>query len=83
MDRYKFQRPWFNREPGSLVDESELRLGIIRTLISMNVLVKVEDEKLDSDKDERPTKPSRKPRASKKASAGKRVQSGRSNRKSD
>lgn len=77
MDRYKFTRPWFNREPGSFVDESELRLGIIRTLVSMNVLVKVEDDKLDDPKNVKPAKSGSKPRRSKGTPKSGRKRTGR------
>lgn len=83
MDKYKFQRPWFNREPGSLVDESELRLGIIRTLVSMNVLVKVEDVKLDSKKNVKPAGDGSKPRGSKGPSKGSRKRTRRTDKPAD
>ena len=66
MDRFKFIKPRLGFEVGRVVDESELRLGIIRTLVSMNVLVKVEDGKqLDDQENVKPK------RASAKSSGGK------------
>jgi hypothetical protein len=77
MDRFKFIQPRLGFEVGRIVDESTLRLGIIRTLVSMRVLEKVEDDKLDDPKNVKPAKSGSKPRRSKGTSKGGRKRTGR------
>jgi hypothetical protein len=72
MDRFKFIQPRLGFEVGRIVDESTLRLGIIRTLVSMRVLEKVEDGKqLDDQENVEPKRASAKSSGSKSSSTSK------------
>lgn len=83
MDRYKFIQPRLGFEVGRIVDESTLRLGILRTLVSMKVLVKVEDDKLDSKKNVKPAGNGSKSGGSKGSSKGSRKRTGRTDKPAD
>ena len=72
MDKYKFVKPHLGFEVGRVVDESDLRLGILRTLESMSVLEKLNDDKLDDKKNVKPKRTASKSGGSKKTSASKR-----------
>jgi hypothetical protein len=55
-----------------VVDDGELREGIVRTLIQLGVLEKLDDNKLDDKKDDKPKRTASKSGGSKKASPPKR-----------
>lgn len=72
MAKYKFKHDRCGRKKGTVVADGELREGIVRTLIQLGVLEKLDDDKLDDKKDDKPKRTASKSGGSKKASTPKR-----------
>jgi ribosomal protein L19E len=56
MASYRFKCDRCGRKKGTVVDGGELREGIVRTLIQLGVLEKLDDNKLDDKKNFKPAK---------------------------
>lgn len=72
MAKVKFKTARMGFPAGSIVDESAIKEGVLKTLWAFGVLEKVKDDrKLDDKPNDKPVKPSRKRSSSKKPPASK------------